>query len=265
MFNGSPPATPSAAEALVLLMSNDLYYSQWGEDLAIWEFFLRAPDGFFIEVGANEPSNLSQTFLLEQKGWKGILVEPQPACCERLRQRRPRSTVVQAACGPPAQKGKALFRIASHNDRSSLAGFEPDEDVEFTGTIEVDLVTLDEVLERAGNPRVDFLSIDVEGGELEVLSGFSLARHAPALVLVEDHVETLRLHSYMKSRGYKLVRRTGSNNWYVPASTPFPVGWGERLRLLRKMQLGTPLRKLKRLLKRRRRRPAKPACPRKAT
>jgi FkbM family methyltransferase len=231
-------------------MSKERSYSQWGEDLAVWEFFDRAPRGFFVEVGANEPTNLSQTFLLEQNGWEGILVEPQPACCERLRKLRPKSTVVQAACGSPAQKGKALFRVASHTDRSLLAGLEPDGDVEFTDSITVDLLTLDEVLEKAGNPRVDFLSIDVEGGELEVLSGFSLAKRAPALVLLEDHVENLRLHSYMKSHAYKLVRRTGSNNWYVPVSTSFPVGWGERLKLLRKMQLGTPLRKLKRLLKR---------------
>src|SRR5664279_6615129 len=101
-------------------MSNERSYSQWGEDMLVWEFFHRAADGFFIEVGANEPTKISQTFLLEQKGWKGILVEPQPACCERLRQMRPKSTVVQAACGSPAQKGKALFRIASHNDRSLL-------------------------------------------------------------------------------------------------------------------------------------------------
>ena len=220
--------------------------------MAVWEFFNRAPRGFFVEVGANEPSNLSQTFLLEQKGWEGILVEPQPACCERLRQMRPRSTVVQAACGSAAQRGKASFRIASHTDRSLLAGLEPDGDVEFTDAITVDVVTLDEVLGKAGNPRIDFLSIDVEGGELEVLSGFSLARHAPALVLLEDHVENLRLHSYMKSHAYKLVQRTGSNNWYVPASTPFPIGFGERLKLLRKMQLGTPFRRIKRLLKRRR-------------
>jgi len=243
-----------AAEALQPnLMSNERSYSQWGEDLTVWEFFHRAPRGFFVEVGANEPANLSQTFLLEQKGWTGILVEPQPACCERLRQLRPRSTVVEAACGSPAQKGKALFRIASHHDRSSLAGLEPDPDVEFTGTIPVDVVTLDEVLAKAGNPKVDFLSIDVEGAEWEVLGGFNLSRHAPALVLLEDHVVSLRLHSHMKAHAYKLVRRTGSNNWYVPAGTPFPVRWSERLQLLRKMQLGTPFRKLKRVLRRRRR------------
>jgi FkbM family methyltransferase len=224
-------------------------YSQWGEDVAVWDFFHRATRGFFVEVGANEPSNLSQTLLLEQKGWTGILVEPQPACCERLRRLRPHSRVVQAACGSPAQRGKALFRVASQSDRSSLAALEPEDDVEFTSTISVDMVTLDEVLERAGNPQIDFLSIDVEGGELEVLSGFDLAKHAPALMLLEDHVENLRLHSYMKAHGYKLVRRTGSNNWYVPSDTPFPIGFSERLKLIRKMHLGTPFRKLKRLLK----------------
>ena len=132
-----------------------------------------------------------------------------------------------------------------------LAGQVPDEEVAFTQTIEVDLVTLDDLLRQAGAPQVDFLSIDVEGGELDVLGGFDLAKHRPELILLEDHVYDLRLHAHMRDRGYKLVRRTGSNNWYVPEETPFPVSFADRLRLFRKMHLATPLRKLKRFLARR--------------
>jgi len=234
-------------------MSKQHSYAQWGEDHFVWDYFHRKPRGFFIEVGANDAVNLSQTYLLEQNGWEGILVEPQESCCEKLRRVRQRSKVFQVACGAPEQKGKTMFRVAAHNDRSMLASQEPDEDVEFTHSVEVDVTTLDDILLQSGNPKPDFLSIDVEGAELDVLRGFTFSKHQPALVIVEDDVFDLRVHSHLQAHGYKLVKRTGSNNWYVPSTAVFPVELGQRLRLFRKMHLATPLRRLKRALKARRR------------
>jgi FkbM family methyltransferase len=227
-------------------MSEPHSYAQWGEDKMVWNYFHQKRTGFFIEVGANEPTGNSQTYFLEQKGWEGILVEPQAACCERLRKARPRSKVFQVACGAPEQRGKALFRFAAQSDRSALASLRPDEEVAFTHTAEVEVTTLDDLLVQTGNPKPDFVSIDVEGAELTVLKGFDLSRHQPDLILVEDYVFDLRLHSHLRSQKYKLVKRTGSNNWYVPEAARFPVSLGDRLQLFRKMHLATPLRKLKR-------------------
>ena len=227
-------------------------YAQWGEDKLVWDYFHRKARGFFVEVGANDPAILSQTYLLEQNGWEGILVEPQAFCCERLRHLRQRSKVFQVACGAPEQKGKAVLRVAKHNDRSTLATQVLNEKVEFTHSVEVDMTTLDEIVAQSGKPRLDFLSIDVEGAELDVLRGFTLSKHQPGLIIVEDDVFDLRLHSHLRAQGYKLVKRTGSNNWYVPNAAPYPVGLGERLRLFRKMHLATPLRRLKRFLRARR-------------
>jgi hypothetical protein len=115
---------------------------------------------------------------------------------------------------------------------------------------EVQVLTLDEILEQAGNPRIDFISIDVEGFEMQVLSGFDLQRHQPALLLLEDNFPNrLRVHRYMKDQGYRLVKRTGCNNWYVPRNQPFTMttSW-ERVKLFRKMYLGTAFRKLKHAL-----------------
>ena len=86
-------------------------FSQFGEDLLVWKYFANRRDGFFVEVGANDPENLSQTLLLEHNGWRGILIEPQSICCERLRQIRPQAHTIQAACGAPEQRGKALLQL----------------------------------------------------------------------------------------------------------------------------------------------------------
>jgi len=219
-------------------------FSQFGEDSLILKFFAGKSDGFFVEVGANDPENLSQTLLLERNGWRGILVEPLPDCCERLRSRRPGSQIFQVACGAPEQRGNALLRL--NGELSKLAAFVPGQTPR-AGCEEVPVMTLDEILKQAGNPKVDFLSIDVEGLELEVLLGFNLKQHQPRLLLVEDNLPNrLNVHRRLKHHGYRLVKRTGCNNWYVPHNQPFDLSsnW-ERVKIFRKMYLGTAFRKLK--------------------
>jgi hypothetical protein len=108
------------------------------------------------------------------------------------------------------------------------------------------VLTLDEVLIEAGCPKPDFVSIDVEGLQLEVLKGFDLQRHQPALLFVEDHLLNWETHRYLVRRGYRLVKRTQLNNWYVPAGVAFTLSTPlERLRLWRKVWPGTPLRRWK--------------------
>src|ERR1043166_6956973 len=91
-------------------------FSQFGEDLLLWKHFGARRDGFFLEAGANHPTKCSQTFLFEQNGWRGILVEPIPQNCELLRQKRPRSRIFQFALGAPEQRGRAKFSVAAGND-----------------------------------------------------------------------------------------------------------------------------------------------------
>src|SRR5205814_5378637 len=107
--------------------------------------------------------------------------------------------------------------------------------------IDVPVRTLDDILFEARAPLgFDFLSIDVEGHELEVLSGFDLARWRPRLVLLEDHVGNLNKHRFLRSAGYRLIRRYGNNGWYVPCETAFDVAPRERWNILRKYYLGLP-------------------------
>ncbi len=223
-------------------------YSQFGEDLLLWQYFGGRPNGFFVEAGANHPTKCSQTWLFEQQGWKGILVEPIARNCEALRQNRPGSKVFQFALGAAEQRGRAQFSVAAGND--GLSGLVVNDGVVVERVEEVEVRTLDEVLAEAGNPKLDLVSIDVEGAELQVLRGFDLARHRPEVLLVEDHLRHLSVHRHLVGHGYRLVKRTGLNNWYVPQDQPFRMTrCVERLALFRKMFLSMPFRKLKRFLR----------------
>lgn len=213
------------------------------------EFFGHARTGYFVEVGANDPEQWSQTFHLERLGWSGIVVEPQPELAAALRERR-RAKVCAVACSSPENAGKSMtLHLAgihsSFDPLLKVAAVRP------AGTIDVPLTTLDRILSDSAAPApLDFLAIDVEGHEIEVLRGFDFARWRPRLLLVEDLVLDLRLHRYIVARGYKWVRRTDINSWYVPADSTMRVSALGRWEFFRKYYLGTPFRRMREALRR---------------
>jgi FkbM family methyltransferase len=216
----------------------------------VLRFFGGKRTGNFVDVGANDPEIMSQSWTLEQLGWRGILVEPLPKFAERLRRARPNSRVIQAACGPTGHPPTVELHEAECSMHSGLVRNALDETERYVARHIVPMVSLDEILSAEDNPPIDFVSIDVEGMELDVLRGFDLARHAPALLLVEDHLLHLKTHRHLRRAGYRLVKRTDLNNWYVPGGQPFRLASGvERLKLWRKLWLGTPLRAWKHRLR----------------
>lgn len=220
-------------------------YAQSQEDLLVWEFFDHERQGVFVEVGANEPKKLSQTYFLEKLGWQGVLIEPQPELAEALKRERPGAQIFQVACGAKNHEGEVDFYLAEDHTQSACELGETNL-MSVARVIKVELKTLDRVLEQAGLSRIDFLSVDVEGFELDVFRGTDLARWQPRLILVEDHGYDLKVHRHLVSSGYELVYRTNPNNWYLPKGTPFP--WrtmAVRWELFRKMVLGLPWRRSK--------------------
>jgi FkbM family methyltransferase len=216
------------------------------ENELMWQFFGGRKEGFFVEVGANEPHGGSQTWVFEQGGWRGILVEPISELCGRLRAGRPNSRVFQVACTVPGHPKELPFHIAETSVHSSLGKNLVDSGTRYVKTEMVKLMTLDELLAEAGNPKIDFLSIDVEGTQLDVLRGFDLRGHRPMLLLLEDHLHTLAVHRHLTRQGYRLVKRTGLNNWYIPAGSPFSMSTPmDRFRLWKKVWANTPFRKLR--------------------
>jgi len=200
--------------------------------------------GYFVEVGANDPRERSQTWHLEQAGWSGVLIEPQPELTARLRAFRT-TKVFAVACSSPQNAGRTLpLHIAgplSALDRERMAPGAAPENV-----IQVPVRTLDSVLDEAGaHPEFDFLSIDVEGHEIEVLRGFDIARWHPRLILLEDHVADLSKHRYLKSAGYRIIRRYENNGWYVPPDTADKASLADRWEILRKYYLALPIRWLR--------------------
>jgi len=85
----------------------------------------------------------------------------------------------------------------------------------------------------------------MEGMELEAMRGFDFERYQPDFILIEDRNENLDKHRFLKAEGYKLVYRKGSNNWYVPKSTAYPVSALTHLKIIRKLYVSIPFRRLR--------------------
>lgn len=219
------------------------------EQELVRRFFGNLDPGFYVDVGANDPSHNSQTFHLEQLGWQGLVVEPLPEMAEKLRSQR-KAVVVQCAVSSEQNSGKQLV-LKCAGAHSTLSNVFTAKNVTLDRKHEQFVVcrTLNEVL--AGNcvPECfQFLSIDVEGHEPEVLAGFSLEKWRPKLILIEDHLTNLHTHRWLTDRSYRLILRTGHNSWYVPLADSFQFSFVARVQFLRKLYVGWPLRRLKRWL-----------------
>lgn len=238
-------------------MTQNLEQKEAREKALVRQYFRDSTRGFFVEVGANEPASIhSQTWHLEQMGWRGVLIEPNRALCEELVRKRPRSKVYNVACSAPGKVGTAELKIPVLADGTMDTGKAALEvGIDHGGfpayrTETVRVVTLDSILEENNVAAVDLLSIDVEGTELDVLKGLNLERYRPRLILVEDKLVYLNKHRWLTRHGYRLVKRTLFNNWYIAAHEPFGLSsWKEKWVMFKKLYLTLAPRKIKECFK----------------
>jgi len=154
--------------------------SQYGQDRFILDIY-KDRVGFFIEAGAHNGVFQSNTYPLEQKGWKGLLVEPNPIFRDNLKLTRPGSIIEECALVSFDYK-EATIKGSFFNDDPSGGCTES-----HNTTIEVPAKTLTSLLKKHNINEIDFFSLDVEGFEIEVLKGLDFNRYSPKYILFEEH------------------------------------------------------------------------------
>ncbi|EIC31006.1 MULTISPECIES: FkbM family methyltransferase [Methylomicrobium] len=223
------------------------------EKRQIRNFFSNRTGGTCVEVGANEPLSVcSQSLHLErQLNWRCILIEPNPLLAQKARALRPDSLVCEAACTSPEHVGMMQLNIpldAEGREITGHAGLEKNADEHFYHahkTVDVRADTLADILHDHDITALDFLSIDVEGAELDVLLGFDFMQYHPRLILLEDKHLYLQKHRLLKQNGYKLVRRLNRNCWYIPQEIDSPpVPLRDRFKLWKRMYISIWFKKL---------------------
>lgn len=212
-----------------------LLTAQHAEDVFLVDYFIGVTGGTFIEVGAYDGVRFSNTYALEQLGWKGLLVEAHPENAAKCRANRPGSTVEECAVVGPDSPGQASFTMVLGNGADLLSGLSlaPEHlrrcEREGSGlrTVEVSSMTLTAIMAKHGIQQVDFLSIDIEGGELEALLGLDLSLVRPLLILLEANTQAAKdsLTKHMLSNRYRFLAQFGVNLMFEDSvASPRPTG-----------------------------------------
>ena len=199
--------------------------SRYGEEWIVRDFFGDQRDGVFVDVGANHFQRDSNTYFLEtQLGWSGLAVEPQVKFLAGYQSNRPRTTFIPLFVSDVSNREVTMF-VPSNDDLIASAdrAFIESEGGDDVAPMKVNTTTLDDILERSGITRFDFLSLDVELHEPMVLKGFSIDRFQPRLAGVESHPEVRQqILDYFDAHNYVLVgkylRADTENLWFAVRS-----------------------------------------------
>jgi FkbM family methyltransferase len=203
--------------------------AQLFQDLwVLWEMKGKT-GGFFVEFGAADGMDLSNTYLLEEKyGWKGILSEPMPDWHPQLKRR---TAIVDTRCVWSVSGEKLPFLCSNIPELSGLketaSGDGHSGKRRNARQVEVETVSLYDLLKEHHAPQViDYLSVDTEGSEYEILSHFDFASFQIKLITVEHNYSESRqkIHDLLSRNGYLRVFEEFSScdDWYVHKSLRAP-------------------------------------------
>jgi FkbM family methyltransferase len=197
-------------------------YAQNFEDVMLWRALGHVENGFYIDLGAQDPLIDSVSLAFHEHGWTGIHVEPTPHYAQLLRNQRPGDTVIEAAVGdgpeiltffeiPDSGISTGDPKIAEqHRER----GFKIQE-------ITVPCVRLSSIFKACGKRDIHWMKVDVEGFEFSALKSWGKAAARPWIVIVESTLPMTQIQSHQQweplllRRGYMPVYFDGLNRYYV--------------------------------------------------
>lgn len=210
-----------------------LSYSQEGEDLVLARLLggSMGGAGFFVDIGAHHPSLYSNTYYFYRRGWRGINVDALPGTKKLFERARPRDITIE--CGVGSKEGVLTyfaFNEPALNTFSELEAKKKDvSPYHIVDKLRIPVVTLKSILDQylPVGQQIDFMTIDVEGFDHEVVSSNDWNQYRPRVVLVEllnAGIEKLELHptsQLLKAHDYRVFAKT-YNTYFFVANESFP-------------------------------------------
>lgn len=192
----------------------------------VWALWMsgRKREGFFVEFGAADGVYLSNTYMLEKTmGWRGVLAEPNPRFHQSLADNR--GCAVSRKCVYGRSGETVSLLLAEVGELSRIAGVHADDATadgkrRVSEVVEVETISLNDLLIQHEAPKeIDFMSIDTEGSELDILEAFDWDRwDVRSIVLEQNHGPTRdRLRALLPAHGYRQMWPALSlwDGWYV--------------------------------------------------
>lgn len=201
-------------------------FSQEGEDLVLNRIFEKQRRGFYVDVGAHHPQRFSNTYFFYLKGWQGINIDAMPGSMKLFEELRPMDINIEAAVSDvseeltyyifndPALNG---FSESVSADRDRIQGYKiVDRKI-------IKTQKLSDLLQAylPEDQTIDFLSIDVEGLDYQVLLSNDWLKYKPTVLLVEELVTSLgalpsqsETFRFLQKQGYELFAKTCNTSFY---------------------------------------------------
>ena len=200
-------------------------YSQEGEDMILKRIFEGQNTGFYIDVGAHHPRRFSNTYYFYKNNWQGINIDAMPGSMEIFKKERARD--INLEIGISSKSGELTYFIFdepalnSFNEELSLQRVK-DTKYNLSKKITVNTDRLDSILSKyLNNRQIDFMSIDVEGHEMEVLKSNNWELFRPKYLLIEllnsdlDSIKEDSTYQFLTKIGYKLFAKTFNTYFFV--------------------------------------------------
>jgi FkbM family methyltransferase len=204
-------------------IKNEKSYSQLNQDLLALYVHDKKTNGFFVEFGACDGIELSNTYLLEKDyGWNGILAEPANVYHEQLENNR--NCLIEKKCVYSKTNEKILFQecdlamLSTVNDYKNNGDWATEERNNGRSYF-VDTTTLDDLLVEHNSPQsIDYVSIDVEGSEYEILNSFSFNWDVKLFTIEHNFTPNRnKIYELMKKNNYERIFQEISewDDWYI--------------------------------------------------
>lgn len=197
-------------------------FSQHGEDVFIYNYFKNKNCGRYLDIGASHPYRISNTYLLYSRGWTGVTVEPIPRLGLLHKKWRAKDELLPVAVG--SASGKLTFfemtpSVLSTLDENVARDYIENARAVLCRTYNIEVMSVDAVFAYTarGGP-IDFVSIDVEGLDAELLEAIDLNRYKPALLCIEinDDISRKKIENIIYKSEYRVVKELGCNLFAAP-------------------------------------------------
>jgi len=206
----------------------ELSYAQNLEDYHLSLAFAGQDSGTYIDVGAGHPVADNVSFWFYERGWQGVVVEPQPELAALYQQLRPRDLVVRGLVGRHC--GEIDFHVVERLHGLSTTMQDVAQKAKAFGvgyqTVRMPVTTLARLCESHNLDSIDFLKIDVEGAEGDVLFGGDWKRFRPKVIVAEAVTPMASVPSwqdwepFLMAQGYRFVLFDTLNRFYVAEEHP---------------------------------------------
>ena len=199
------------------LIKSSKSFSQEGEDKFLLEYFKDRINGFYIDVGAFHPYRINNTYLLYKKGFRGINIDISATSIDFFNLARPDDVNLNVGASDKFEK-KLFFskkNLSFHNTLSKSLAESDIQNEPFKKKYFISCKPLDKIIEKTkfSNRAIDFLNIDAEGYDYQVLLGLNLKRYNPEVICIEisplvdkknEHYKDTIIYKHLIKQGYKL-------------------------------------------------------------